>query len=214
MSTAQAPAPVSGRQSSAWGQLLWGLALLGAGAIWLLDASGVVDVTYPTAIALALIGLGIVVPFVPTRERSGIIGLGVVLVVLALVNIVAGPAADPTLLRHGAGDVTVAPASAEQVRQRYEHGVGDLTVDLRHVVFPAGTTSTSIHLGVGQLRVRVPDDVSVRARASAGLGDVVVLAQKRSGIAPSFDGEVMGGSTERVLDLDAAVGLGRIEVTR
>jgi hypothetical protein len=33
-------------------------------------------------------------------------------------------------------------------------------------------------------------------------------------IAPSFDGEIMGRSAERVLDLEVAVGLGRIEVTR
>jgi hypothetical protein len=214
MSSAHAPAGVSGRQSPAWGRLLWGLALLGAGSLWLLDASDLADITYPKAIAIALIGLGVVVPFVPTRDHGGVIGLGVVLVVLALVTVVAGPAANPTLLRRGAGDVTVAPTAAEQVRQRYEHGVGDLTVDLRRVAFPAGTTRTSIHLGAGQLRVRLPNDVSARVRASAGLGDVVVLEHKRSGIAPSFDGEIMGRSAERVLDLEVAVGLGRIEVTR
>jgi hypothetical protein len=214
MNATHVPAPVGERPSLAWGRALWGLALLGAGCLWLLDASGIVDVTFPRVIAFALIALGIVVPFVPTHEHGGVIGLGVVLMVLAVVTVIAGPAVDPTLLGRGIGDVNAAPASVEQLRPRYEHGVGDLTVDLRRIEFPVGTTETSVRLGAGQLRVRLPDDVGVRVRASAGLGDVVVLGDKRSGVAPSFDREVTGGSSERVLDLEATVGTGRIEVTR
>jgi hypothetical protein len=195
-------------------RLLWGLALLGAGALWLLDTTDVTDVTYPTVLALALIGLGIVVPFVPAHQHGGIIGLGLVLTVLAFATVVVGPAADPTLLRRGAGDVSVAPATVDELGQRYEHGTGDLTVDLRRVVFPIGVTHTSVHLAAGELSVRLPDDPSVRVHASAGLGNVVVLTQGRSGVGPTLDSAVRGRSSERVIDLEATVGMGRIEVTR
>lgn len=211
---APAPAPISHRQEPAWGRLLWGLALLGAGVAWLLDASGTVDITFPRMIAIALIGVGLVTPFIPTREHGGVVGLGVVLVVLALATVIAGPAADLTVLRSGAGDVMIAPASADQVRATYEHGAGNVTVDLHDIVFPAGTTTTTMRLGAGELSVRVPADVVVQVDAHAGLGDVVVASEQRSGVAPSFSGELAGTSSERVLKLDLGVGLGQIEVTR
>ena len=214
MSSAQAPAPAHARQPLAWGRLLWGLALVAAGSAWLLDAAGVVDVSYPRALALALIGIGLVVPFVPDHQHGGVVGLGVVLTLLALMTVVAGPGADPTLLRHGLGDMHVTPATAAQLRDHYEHGVGDLVVDLRGVELPSGTTSTSVRLGAGQLRVRVPDGVQVQVDGSAAIGDVVVGGSKRSGMAPTFTGRLGDGPSTRVLELEVAVGLGRIEVTR
>ncbi|HEX6256897.1 MAG TPA: LiaF domain-containing protein [Euzebyales bacterium] len=214
MSTAPAPVPIPDRQEPAWGRLLWGVVLVGAGVLWLLDAADVVDVTFPRMIALALIGVGIVTPFVPVREHGGVIGLGIVLVVLALITVVAGPAADVTVFRSGAGNVTLAPASASQVRETYEHGAGNVTVDLRDITFPVGTTATAVRLGAGELTIRVPDDVSVQVDASAGMGEVVVDEQERAGVAPSFSGELAGTSSSRVLSLDVSVGVGRIEVTR
>ncbi|HSK91400.1 MAG TPA: LiaF domain-containing protein [Euzebyales bacterium] len=204
--------PVQHRRPHSWARLRWGLAMVGVGVAWLLDVTGAVDVTYVRILAVALIVLGCVVPFVP--ERGGIVGLGVVLTVLALLAVMFGPTVSPALLRHGAGDVAITPTSASDIRDRYEHGVGDFTLDLQHVELPVGTTRTQVALGAGQLRIRVPHGVRVHVDGSAGLGDVVVMSHKEGGIAPSYSGEVSDGSSERVLDIDAAVGLGRIEVTR
>lgn len=134
--------------------------------------------------------------------------------VLTLLALVFGATVSPMLLRHGVGDVAVTPTSADEIRDRCEHGVGDFVLDLQRVELLVGTTSTHVALGAGQLQVRVPDDVLVRVDGSAGLGDVVVMSHDEAGVAPSYSGEVTGGSSERLLDLDAAVGLGRIEVTR
>lgn len=214
MTSTHAPAPTDHRQLPEWGRLLWGMALVGAGVAWLLDAGGVVEVTFTRLIAATLIGLGVLVPFIPEREHGGAVGLGVVLVVLALATTIAGPAVDLTVLRGGAGDVAVAPTAAAQVRPAYEHGAGDMSVDLRGVAFPAGTTSTRVQLGAGDVQVLVPEDVTVQVDANAGVGEVVVAEQERAGVAPSFSGELAGTSSERVLELDIAVGFGRIEVTR
>lgn len=197
-----------------WGRLMWGAALLAAGGVWLLDATGAVAVDYSRTIAAALIVVGVVVPFVPRDEQAGVIGLGVVLSAATLIVVLTGPAIDPGLLRQGVGDASVTLQSATQVEQRYEHGVGDFTVDLRQVELPVGTTATAVRLGIGQLRVHVPPDVTVRFDGNAGLGDVAVLSRTRSGVAPSLDGVDRGASAERVLDLDVAVGVGSIEVTR
>lgn len=213
-SSTRVSVPVGDRQPPSWSRLLWGMALVGAGIAWLLDASGVVDVTFTRLIAVALIVLGVVVPFVPDREHGGVVGLGAVLVAFALLTVLSGPAVDPGVLGRGAGDLTVAPASIEQVRPVYEHGAGDVTVDLERVVFPAGTTRARVDLGAGQLRVVVPTDVTVRVAADAGVGDVVVGSAQRSGVAPSFRGELEGTSSERMLDLELTVGFGRIEVTQ
>lgn len=213
MSSAPLPVPEHARPPLAWGRFVWGLALLAAGAAWLLDAAGVADVSYARVLAVALIGIGLVVPFVPAHEHGGVVGLGIVLTLLALVTVVAGPGADPTLLRHGVGDVRVAPVTAVQVHERYEHGIGDLVVDLHRVELPSGTTSTSVRLGAGQVRVRVPHGVQVHVDGRAAIGDVVVGSAKRSGVAPTFTGRLGTGPSTRVLDLDVAVGLGRIEVT-
>lgn len=214
MTSAPAPTSVPDRPQPSWGRLLWGVAFVGAGLAWLLDASGAVDVTFPRLIAVALIGVGIVTPFVPQRERGGVIGLGVVLVVLAIVAIVVGPVARLSVVGSGVGDLTIAPASARQVQPVYEHGVGDVVVDLGGIAFPAGTTATSIRLGAGDLRVQVPADATVQVDAEAGMGEVVVDTQERTGLAPSFGGELAGTSSERVLELEASVGMGRVEVTR
>lgn len=214
MTSAPVTTASGARRQPEWSRLLWGLALVGLGGVWLLDTTGAIELTFPRMIAVALIAVGLTVPFVPVREHGGVIGLGVLLTVVALITVVIGPAVDPSLLRHGAGDVTVTPASTAQLQDRYEHGVGDLTVDLRQLTFPAGTTSTEVRLGAGQVRVRIPEDVTVQVDGAAGIGDVVVLATKRAGVAPSFAGEVAGSSSERVLVLDVSVGLGRIEVTR
>jgi hypothetical protein len=214
MTSAPLTAASGDRRQAEWNRLLWGLALVGLGVVWLLDTMGVIELTFPRMIAAALIAVGLIVPFVPVQQHGGVVGLGVLLTVVALITVVVGPAVDPTLLRHGAGDVTVTPTSTAHLQDRYEHGVGDLTVDLRQLTFPAGTTSTEVRLGAGQVRVRIPEDVTVRVDGGAGIGDVVVLAAKRAGVAPSFAGEIAGSSSERVLLLDVAVGLGRIEVTR
>jgi predicted membrane protein len=213
MSTAHASPPVSHPTPVSWGRLLWGVALLGAGTLWLLDVTNVAGIRYLTVIALALIGLGIVIPFVPTHQNGAVV-LGLVLTALAFTTVMAGRAVDPALLRRGAGDLRVAPAAVEQLHRRYEHGAGDVTLDLRHLAFPVGVTRTGIHLGAGELDVRLPDDVSVRIHASAGVGEVVVLGRQRSGVEPALDTVVRGHSSERVLDLEATVGVGSIEVTR
>lgn len=213
MTSAQATVPSGDRRMMDWSRLLWGLALLGLGSAWLLDSTGVLELTFPRVIAATLIVVGLVVPFVPVREHGGVVGLGVFLAVVGLVTVVISPALDPTLLRHGAGDVTLTPAASE-LQERYEHGVGTMTVDLRQVAFPAGTTATGMHLGAGDLRVQVPEDVTVQVDGNAGLGEVVVMSAKQAGVGPSYDGEITGSSSERVLLLDVTVGLGRIEVTR
>lgn len=214
MTAAPAPTAGHGRGSPSTGRLLWGMALLGAGFAWLLDAAGVADVTVARVVAVALIALGGVVAFLPARDRGPAVALGMVLVLVAVLTIVARPVGDLALVRHGVGDRHVAPASASQLQASYEHGVGNVVVDLHRVVVPEGTTDVEVRLGAGDLRVRIPPDATVRVDARAGMGDVAVLDDQRGGVGPSLTGDIAGATPGHTLRLDASVGLGRVEVTR
>lgn len=120
MTAAPAPTAGHGRGSPSTGRLLWGMAMLGAGVAWLLDAAGVADVAVARVVAVALIALGGVVAFLPARDRGSAVALGMVLVLVAVLTIVARPVGDLALVRHGVGDQHVAPASASQLQASYD----------------------------------------------------------------------------------------------
>jgi predicted membrane protein len=63
----------------------------------------------------------------------------------------------------------------------------------------------------GNLRVIVPDDVALRVRGDAQLGQVELLGQTADG--RNVDKSVRQGGA-RVLVLDAHVGVGKVQVTR
>ena len=114
-------------------------------------------------------------------------------------------------LGRGVGDHRYVVAGAADVQSNYTLGVGDLTVDLRNVRFHSGETHVGARVDVGDLNVIVPDDVSLRARGDAQLGQVELLGQTSGGrdVHKSFD-----EAGKRVLVLDAHVGVGRVRVTR
>ncbi|GAA1882816.1 PspC domain-containing protein [Streptantibioticus ferralitis] len=64
------------------------------------------------------------------------------------------------------------PATAAQVRPSYQLGAGQGTLDLTGLNLKGGTTATSLDIGAGQLRVRVPEDATVDVHANVGLGDI------------------------------------------
>ena len=86
-------------------------------------------------------------------------------------------------------------------------------VDLRRLQVPAGTTAVEARLGVGELVVELPDDVSVEVVASSGLGEVQALGQQEGGFGSRIDTTSESGGDRR-LRVDARVGLGQVRVER
>jgi phage shock protein PspC (stress-responsive transcriptional regulator) len=112
---------------------------------------------------------------------------------------------------NGVGDRTYVPTSAKELRHDYKLGIGNLTVNLREVHFPAGNTHVHARVDVGELRVIVPPYVALRVHGDAQLGQVEVLGEKTDG--RNVDKKIAQAGT-RVLVLDAHVGMGKVLVTR
>lgn len=111
----------------------------------------------------------------------------------------------------GVGKRDYVVAGVQDLQSAYKLGIGDMTVDLSNVRFPAGETKVSTRVDVGNLRVSVPDDVALRVRGDAQLGQVELFGQ-------SADGRNVDKSLDqpgaRVLVLNAHVGVGQVQVAR
>jgi hypothetical protein len=191
----------------------WGLVLIAAGFTWLLALAGV-SLPWELVLPIAVIVVGLVL--LVTRGRrsgDGLVFLGVVLTIAALVV-----TATPQPPSASAGERTHRVTDVAGLEDSYGLGAGQLTLDLRDLALPDGTTAVAARVGLGELRVRVPDDVAVTGTAAVTAGEAAAFDRVQSGISPRLTiddpGSASAGSGGPVLELDLDVGLGQIEVTR
>jgi len=114
----------------------------------------------------------------------------------------------------GVGDRVAHPTSIASLDRTYELGIGNFTVDLRDLSLPVGQTQVKATLGIGDLRVRVPRNVTVVVDGHASAGKLVVFGRESDGTSVDRNVTAPGTAPSRVLVLDARVGLGRVEVAR
>ena len=112
----------------------------------------------------------------------------------------------------GVGEREYRPASTAQLQDRYELGMGELVVDLREADLPSGDVPLELDLGMGEVRLLVPEDVCVAAVADIGMGNVSFFDRDNGGIDLDFDErpDAEGDSTRIVLD--AHIGMGELRV--
>jgi hypothetical protein len=112
----------------------------------------------------------------------------------------------------GVGEREYRPASTVDIRDRYEIGIGDLEIDLRETNLPAGDVPLEVDVGIGEVRVFVPDDVCVATTADIGAGNVETFGRDTGGVDVDFE-EIPDSApaTTRLL-LDADIGLGALRV--
>jgi phage shock protein PspC (stress-responsive transcriptional regulator) len=130
--------------------------------------------------ALLVVAVGLVVGAVTGVGRGakgGLIGLGLVLsAALVAVSTIDLPNGD-------VGDRTYRPTTAAAVDRLYEHGAGDLTVDLSEVDVSDldGPIVTRIDHGIGDVDVLVPFSADVQVSVDSGIGDTDVLGDSSEG---------------------------------
>jgi len=115
-------------------------------------------------------------------------------------------------LHGGVGQRDYRPASAADLRDRYQIGMGQLTVDLRGADLPRGDTRLKLKVGVGDALVLVPRDVCVASSADVGMGAVSVFDRDSGGLDVEWvDRPAARAEGSRVV-VDADVGVGAFEV--
>jgi phage shock protein PspC (stress-responsive transcriptional regulator) len=112
----------------------------------------------------------------------------------------------------GVGDKTYRPASAADLQDKYQLGIGDLEVDLRNTDLPAGDRPLAIDVGVGEARLLVPEDVCVATDANVGVGQVDFFDRGSGGVDVDFVEEPDARPDISRLVVNADVGMGRLSV--
>ncbi|MBN9737511.1 MULTISPECIES: PspC domain-containing protein [unclassified Pseudonocardia] len=198
------------------------LVVAGMVGVIVLAAPGVLPLSAVPGAALAVVGVGLLIGAF-RRVGRWLIPFALVLALLtgltSLVNGAFGP--DGWAVRGGVGPIVEAPATAAQVAPEYRRGSGTIDLDLTRIdLTPApgaeGPVRTRAEVGAGAITVRVPENADLVVRGSAGLGDVTIDGQSRTGensdlavTDPGPDGP--GG---RVLELDLRAEMGVVEVQR
>ena len=112
---------------------------------------------------------------------------------------------------NGIGDRSYDVTTLGDLRSEYKLGIGDLRVDMRDVRLPVGETHLRLRVDVGRLVLLVPHDAALRVRTDTDVGSVDLLGR-------STDGREIDRSVDepgkRVLDVDAHVGAGSLQVER
>lgn len=107
----------------------------------------------------------------------------------------------------------VGDRSYNTLHSKYTLGIGDLKIDVSDARLPKGETFVKATVGIGSLRVYVPENASVEVDGRAQAGDVVVLGHEDSGTHVRSHIVDRTGSG-RVLVLDLRTGFGKISVNR
>ncbi|MEV3992162.1 PspC domain-containing protein [Streptomyces sp. NPDC049837] len=167
--------------------------------------------------ALVVFALGLV-----AGSFLGRTGVGTVFMTVVTAVLLAGASLIPRQIDTEWIRTDWKPATAADLRPRYELGTGVGTLDLSRLAVPAERTArTAAEVGAGRLHVVVPRNVTVKVRAQVGLGDLRLPSEPADDVDVAPDREVTrtiapprGAAPAGTLDLTLEVGLGQVEVSR
>ena len=112
----------------------------------------------------------------------------------------------------GVGERDYRPASAADMRDTYQLGMGELVLDLRQTDLPAGDVPVGIDLGIGEARLIVPDDVCVATDAEVGIGEARTFDRHNEGVDVDVE-DLPGASPDTTrLVVNADVGVGSLRI--
>jgi phage shock protein PspC (stress-responsive transcriptional regulator) len=207
----------------------FGVAFITLGGLWLASSLDVPGITLPRAFAatLLVIGTGLVVGAFLGRGRGLIVAGALLVPVVAVAALVpqipdglewisVGP---DGVLVSDAEERTETPSTlaALPADATYEFGAGSFTLDLRELgeeIAAAGTVTVTVEMGVGSLRIRVPDGVIVIGDISLGIGRIQMLGAPSGGIGVTEQRTVtVGDGSGGELVLVVRQGIGGISVT-
>jgi phage shock protein PspC (stress-responsive transcriptional regulator) len=215
--------PVEGKERSVAEQVLaerkerpWpliGLAIVAVALIVLLSHVSLWPAASAGWVFVLLVGLGVLWVSRSGRWGGRLLRLAIALAIAALAAAVTAVVLAfswfDVSLGDGVGDRVYAPSTVASIAPSYRLGVGQLRLDLSAVRPATKELHVQAKVGVGELRVIVPDGVPVQVDAHAKLGDVHVLRLTDSGRNATVRTGTGGGYV-----IDARVGLGKVDVVR
>ena len=151
----------------AYGGLVLAILLAATGVLGVLDAAGLISLSWLSggALVLMLLGAGMVVGGA-FGKTTGLVPIGLVLAVPLITLAAVGVPTQGTI-----GSENWAPASAAAVQPTYKLAIGDGSLDLSKVAPGAGKTlEVSVKVGIGDLTVQVPTDVNLTVHEHVGIG--------------------------------------------
>ena len=188
-------------------RLAVGLVLLATGTLWLLSAADVVDLSYGAWIGVLLVVVGLAIALVPGRHGVLVV-VGVLLAVAGIPALLVGP----EVFRGGVGERIETPSEAAELDD-FRQGIGRLVVDLTSPDLDLDEATVEASIGVGELVVRVPDDVDVTVEIRVGIGNAEAFGRTESGLGVTLE-RISGTSGSQELELDLAAGIGNVRVER
>ena len=114
----------------------------------------------------------------------------------------------------GVGDRDYRPASALELRDRYQLGMGELVIDLRQTDLPPGDVPLDVDLGVGEARVIVPEDVCVATDAHVRIGELRTFERRNDGVDVDLEDRPDAPADVTRLLVKADVGVGSLRIGR
>lgn len=162
-----------------------GVVLLTIGGGWLAQATGLVELTWPTLLSAGLIALGGALVFTARRSTSAMVVVAGVVMAAILAATTSTLRLDAGVLRAGAGDRRYTPASVSELDRDFATAAGQLTLDLTAVEgLPDldGERRVDAKVGFGELRVIVPAEVAVRVDATMAAGEITVFGKTVDGV--------------------------------
>lgn len=168
-----------------------------------LDAADVVGLGWGGVAAIAVVATG--VALVASSFFGGaraLIPLGILLALL-----LGGTAAAGVSFNGGVGERDYRVLHGDDLRGRYELGIGHLQLDLRDIELAEGTTRVEADLDVGMIEV-IADD----GRFLEG-GDERVREEGQASGGVDVERTIVVGDGDRRLEIDAHVGVGVVAVS-
>lgn len=201
-----APPPKEPKPPSILGRLTLAVALISSGVMALFDYALTTFDPAPRhylGLFLSVVGVGLIVGSVLGRAR-GLIFVGILVSPL----LVLSPLAEFDL-DSGVGQRRVTADAVTEIAPSYDLAIGELVIDLRDVDFTQSVVEVDASVGIGSLRVVVPDNVGLELDAEVGLGSVRVYGSERNGFAREITLNRNGAGT---LTLNADVMVGEVRI--
>lgn len=160
------------------------------------------------ALALAVLGAGLVAGAWWGRARWLIVVGLVLLPIVAVVNLVDVP------LSGSVGSEYSTPQTQRDIDTNYEVLAGDLTIDFRDYRFADEPADLSLDLAFGEVTVFVPRGVYVEMTGGLEVGQIEFLGGSRAGRGIEIDDRDGDSASEARLSIELDGGVGHVEVIR